>query len=134
MMWDLLGSMSPYSRRIAVQNSFQNFVEILKPANASGNHVVRIGFAPYSDSVNVGPYKGLITTQASPNNCVAERGAPDVYTDAGPTISNPFEVLVDVEQGSSGIFRWPCPEIEILRLTDDRNLILDQFDDLDDIC
>jgi len=128
LMWDMSGSMSAESKRLAAKASVNSFLDVLMPEHVDPADLkVRVGLAPYSDSVNAGPYATLVTNSVSTNDCVSERVGPDTYTDAAPGGVHTFGTVDDEEIGSTGIFRAPCPDIEVLPLTNQRQRIIDHF-------
>ncbi len=79
---DVTGSMGG-QKIIDLRNAAKDLVDILIPASTSANKV-RIGLAPYSASVNAGPYAADTSNNLSTNGCVHERGGSTAFNDAEP--------------------------------------------------
>jgi Flp pilus assembly protein TadG len=106
---DVTGSMSG-SKIADLRQAAKDLVDILLPDGGTPNKV-RIGLAPYSNSVNAGSYAATVTSGTSANGCVRERGGAEAFTDALP---------------SSGIWLgytpgMYCPSARIVPLSSDKN-------------
>ncbi len=109
MTLDVSGSMAG-SKLSDLKAAASDLTEIILDQNNNGAHH-RIGLAPYSTSVNAGPYAAISTGVSTGLPCVTERPASNGLKDANP---------------NAGIFGKKanfCPQSAILPLTDDKGVI-----------
>lgn len=118
MQLDLTGSMcSPCSKRDALRTATRDLIDILLPDAGTPNSV-RIGFAPFSAGVNLGPYASIATDgQNGGSNCVYDRHGSNDTTDAPPSAGNFFKGLPELPGAGN------CPGTRLVPLTDDKNLL-----------
>ena len=123
---DLTGSMcSPCSKLDALKEATKDLVDILIPDYTTPQKV-RIGLAPFSAGVNVGPYlRSVNGDRASVNNCVYERrGSANDRTDALPAgPADTFKIRSDLTGSVQ-----PCPQTAIVPLTSDKTLLKNTAD------
>ena len=99
---------------------------LLPDTGAAGD--VRIGIAPFSASVNAGPYADAVTHGKS-TNCVAERTNDFKYTDTDPVPNNQqFEAGAKQKNDTDPTERivgnaYLCPTAEVLPLTNDKDAL-----------
>jgi Flp pilus assembly protein TadG len=114
---DVTGSMG--GRKIAdLKRATKNLLDVLIPDSPTGQKV-RVGFAPFSAGVNVGPYlKAVDGNRTSPNSCTYERlTSTNEKTDAAPVGPDAFKISADLPGAQ------PCPKAQIVPMTDDKNLL-----------
>ncbi len=119
---DVTGSMG--GRKIAdLKRATKNLLDIMIPDAPTGQKV-RVGFAPFSAGVNVGPYlKAVDGNRASPNNCTYERlTATNEKTDALPVGLDAFKIKADLPGAQ------PCPNAQIIPMTDNKNVLKSTVD------
>jgi len=104
----------------------QLFDTLLPDAGPSGS--VRIGIAPFSASVNAGPYAAAVTNGTSTDHCVVERAGADAWTDVDPIVAGDYlkpgsSGLNDIDP-TEGLSRAPsayaCEAAPVLPLTSDK--------------
>lgn len=83
---------------------------------------VRIGLAPYSASVQLGPYAAMASGGTSTDGCVRERSGSEAYSDASLRDGGSYRGAgrfrdIDPTEGFQGYF---CPEAEVVPLTSER--------------
>jgi len=83
LMLDVSGSMAG-SRFTGLKLSVRAMLDELIGGVGKTSPSVRLGFAPFSSSVNAGGYAASLIGHASATNCVAERTGIYQYTDAAP--------------------------------------------------
>ena len=126
---DLTGSMcSPCSKIDALKDATRDLVHVLIPASATAQKV-RVGFAPFSAGVNVGPYlRDVDGNRGSSNNCVYERrSSTNAKTDEAPIGTDAFKIRSDLTAPPRTSIQ-DCPAAEIVPLTSDRKKLLDVVD------
>lgn len=116
---DVTGSMGGH-KIAALKNATKNLVDVLLPDTQTGDAKVRIGYAPFSAGVNVGPYlKAVDGNRASGNNCVYERRtSTNEKTDMLPIGNDAFKIRSDL----SGSVQ-DCPNAPIVPMTDNKVLL-----------
>ncbi len=117
---DLTGSMcNPCSKLDDLKEATKDLVDILIPSSPTAQKV-RVAFAPFSAGVNVGSYiRDVNGNRASANNCVYERKtATNALSDAVPEGDDAFKIRSDL----TGAVQ-PCPNAEIVPLTDKREVL-----------
>ena len=126
MALDITGSMNDVvggKRKIdALKGAFEQFADRLIPEQKSAAQNVRIGLAPYSAGINLGPYAAVASANRSPDGCVTERksGAFSDTTDAF-FVKTDGTADVDSTEGNSNFF---CPVGAVLKpLSDDRDAL-----------
>lgn len=105
----------------ALKDAATDLVDELLEDNERPNKV-RIGLAPYSASIQLGPYAATASGGTSIDGCVRERRGRDAYTDAslregGTYRGNGRFGDIDPTEGFQGYF---CPEAEVVPLTSER--------------
>ena len=89
---------------------------------------VRIGIAPFSASVNAGPYAAAVSNNTSTDGCVVERTGLDAWTDADPIVIGGYfkpgkRTLNDIDP-TEGLSTAPnayaCEGAPVLPLTSDK--------------
>ena len=119
LVLDVTGSMSGEIGDL--REAASELVETLIPEGTIDGKV-RISVVPYSVGVNLGTYADDATDGES-NKCATERIGDEQYTDASYTV----EPIGD----GSGTYRdHDCSDSLLLPLTDDRDDLLDNIDDL----
>lgn len=136
MALDITGSMASVpsgggkSKIDALKGAFEKFANNLIPPSPVAGQKVRIGLAPYSAAVNLGPYAALATANRSKDGCVTERTGAQRYTDASISLAK-FDVKadgandIDPTEGLSGVAYY-CPTPTIMPLSDDRDALVDK--------
>lgn len=136
MMLDITGSMGG-SKIADLRDAAKDLVDILITNNASSQSV-RIALAPYSASVNAGPYAVNVTSPGNPSTdgCVIERTGSEAYSDTAPGSGtwliaadpNSPPPDIDLTDGRRGSYR--CPSASIMPLTDDADALKTRIDSL----
>ncbi len=119
---DVTGSMG--GRKISdLKRATKNLLDVLIPDSPTGQKV-RVGFAPFSAGVNVGPYlKAVDGNRSSSNNCTYERlTATNEKTDAAPTGPDAFKISADLPGAQ------PCPNAQIIPMTDNKSSLKNAVD------
>ncbi|HRD75920.1 MAG TPA: pilus assembly protein TadG-related protein [Hyphomicrobiaceae bacterium] len=119
MVVDVTGSMNSSGKIDALKSAAREVVDTLLSGNPSPG-TIRIGLAPYSAAVNVGPYASTVSGGASVDGCVFERDGSTAYTEAPPS-SQPLAAMANPAAPSNP--NYGCPAATLLPLTDDRNLL-----------
>ncbi len=114
---DVTGSMGG-SKINDLKKATRNLLDILIPNDPTGQKV-RVGFAPFSAGVNVGPYlKAVDGNRASPNTCTYERvTTTNEKTDAAPFGKDAFKISADLPSAQA------CPNAPIVPMTDNKSLL-----------
>jgi Flp pilus assembly protein TadG len=117
---DVTGSMGG-SKIAALKTATKNLIDVLLPDSQTGGAKVRVGFAPFSAGVNVGPYlKAVDGNRASGNDCVYERlTSTNAKTDVLPIGNDAFKIRADLTGG--GI--QDCPNAQIIPMTDNKTTL-----------
>lgn len=112
---------------------FKNFVDAVIPETVPIGKRMRIGFAPFSAAINLGPYAGPASNNRSVDNCVTERLA-DQYDDSRPLSGRYFAVaadgVTDIDPIEGVGDFYVCPAAELQPLTSDRYLLKSKVDTL----
>lgn len=96
--------------------------------NSGVNGSVRIGIAPFSASVNAGPFARQVSNGASTDGCVVERSGIDAFTDKDPVVAGDSLMpgnsnLNDIDP-TEGLPAAPdayrCEQAPVLPLTSDK--------------
>ena len=136
MALDITGSMDQYPpgggpKKIdGLKIAFKKFVETLVPSTPQATHLVRVGVAPFSASVNLGAYAKDASNSLSKDGCVTERSVAS-YDDKSPVNGGYFDVAadgvknIDPTEGGVGSARYFCPGPTIMPLTSDRQSLID---------
>ena len=132
MALDITGSMDEVrggKRKIdSLKGAFEQFADRLIPEQKSASHRVRIGLAPYSSGINVGPYASAVSKSRSMDGCVTERKAAAINDDAANV--QPFLVKedgkddIDNSDGSTPKNAFECPSAMLTPLSDDRDALV----------
>jgi len=133
MMLDVTGSMGG-SKIEDLREAAKKLVDILITNNET-NQNVRIGLAPYSASVNAGPYSNLVTDPLNPSidGCVIERTGGSAYEDTMPgngtwvSAANPGSPPADIDP-TEGNGSYRCPTVSVMPLTDDHDALKSRID------
>ena len=131
-------------RILALQTAMRNTIDQLIPNNVVNDQRVRVSLVPYIDGVNLGPfYQAAVGNNAptSANTCVNERETLNTFEDVAPIQSDnstlfetdatlleiPQATLLDIVNDGfgAGDNTIPCPFVEIVPLTSDRQVLLD---------
>ncbi len=115
---DLTGSMcNPCTKINDLKLAAHEFVNILLPDNGTPNKI-RIAFAPFASGVNVGGIAGLVTNNRNgTSNCVYDRNATNLDTDAAPGNGTYFKGRLDLPTAQA------CPSSRIVPLTDSKSTL-----------
>lgn len=117
LMLDVTGSMNRNDKLGALKRATADLIDTLIPEGGNADKV-RIGLAPYSEQVNVGPYADVVSDSRNRTGCVVERRGPSLNTDTAPSRIDAFHVMTrDEEQRYR---RGICPPAEIEPLTSDK--------------
>jgi Flp pilus assembly protein TadG len=126
---DVTGSMdqsvSGKKKIVALKESFATFANLMLPTNPLPGQRVRLGLAPYSASVNLGPYAKAVSNNRSADGCVTERTGSAAYSDKSLVAGGYFKVRADgavdtdPTESLSGV-AYSCPPAVVTALTDDR--------------
>lgn len=138
IMLDLSGSMHG-AKLAGLKQAVKEFLDVtIGKSNTSTT--TRVAFAPFSTSVQAGPFESALSGSLTSDTCVGERSGTNAYTNAPPS-SNMFSVQGDYvisNDENSGRYREAyfdgyaatrgydeldvstlCPEAEIFPLTGD---------------
>lgn len=116
---DMTGSMSG-QKIVDLKAATKNLLDVLMPDSPTGQKV-RVGFAPFSAGVNVGPYlKAVDGNRSAPNTCTYERRtAANEKTDAPPLgTSDSFKIRTDLTGNVQA-----CPNAQLVPLTEDKGYL-----------
>ena len=116
MVLDITGSMCipDCSKLDGLKVAANDIVDILQPAGKPATN--RIALAPYSASVNAGPYAALASDNESLDGCVVDRNGGHAYSDEPPSGGRYSEV----EENPPSNDHYSCPAAEIFPLSTDR--------------
>lgn len=117
MMLDVTGSMGSGDKIGALKRAAQDVVDIVVGPGPAGTSPNKVALAPYSASVNAGPYAAAVSGGASVDGCVFERSGSAAYSDDAPSsgrflgaMSNPANPTND---------DYVCPGAVVLPLSND---------------
>jgi Flp pilus assembly protein TadG len=127
MALDVTGSMG--GRKLNdLKAAAKDLIEVLLPAGDQPNKV-RIGLAPYSASVQLGPYADAASGGASRDGCVRERTGASAYSDSTPAVGAYYAAGrasdIDATEGWQG---YSCPSSPVVPLTDDKDALTRSID------
>lgn len=123
MVLDITGSMS--GQKIAdLKLAAKDIVDIMLPAGKPALN--RIALAPYSASVNAGPYAALASDGASLDGCVVERDGAHAFSDDAPNSGRYFNAENDPPSNP----KYVCSPAEIMPLSADAATVKTTIDDL----
>ncbi len=118
MALDITGSMKDLDKAgkpkiDGLKQAFENFAERLIPDGNNAVQKVRIGVAPYSATINLGPYAKIASQNTSTDGCVTERksGQFNDQTDS-------FYAYVKPNNATG------CPTNAIVPLTDEKSVLI----------
>lgn len=122
---DVTGSMNNSikgERKIdSLKKAFKNFVETVIPEELPLGRTVRIGVAPYSASINLGPYAKTASDSNSTDGCVTERIVKQ-YSDKVPGAGLYFAAKKDGVSDLDGSANdYSCPPAQLIPLTGKRD-------------
>lgn len=122
---DMTGSMCDPCTKIAdLKVATLDLVKILVPETPSAGQTVRVGFAPFSAGVNVGPYFNKVASGSGKDTCVYERQSKlNETTDAAPFGLDQFKTKADLIGSVQN-----CPTAKITPLTNVRKTLTDAID------
>jgi len=128
LMLDVTTSMTWNGKLRALKRATTDLVEIIIPEGANADRV-RVGFAPYSASVNAGRFAGLVSNNESRDGCVVNREGGEIDSESAPKQGAFFR---SIGQANSTIRRdsrkrgydfYTCPDAEVLPLTSNKALL-----------
>ncbi len=125
MVLDITGSMDNDQKIDALKLAAKDIVDIMLPAGKPALN--RIALAPYSASVNAGPYAALASDGASLDGCVVERNGAHAYSDDAPDAGRYF----NAEGSPAANSKYACPVAEIMPLSSDAVAIKSTINDLE---
>jgi len=113
LVLDVTGSMNfPESKIDYLRAAASDLVELLLPGTGRPGRV-RIALAPFSSSVNAGPYFDAVTGRSDSAACVVERNGAARFAELVPTPASP----IGYEPGVR------CPDVAVLPLSSDKALL-----------
>jgi len=112
--------------KVAAGQLFDTLIPNNGPAGS-----VRIGIAPFSASVNAGPYASTVTNGTSTDHCVVERAGADAWDDADPIVAGdyikPGSIHLNDIDPTEGLSTAPnayaCEAAPVLPLTSDKAVL-----------
>ncbi|MDA7946356.1 MAG: pilus assembly protein TadG-related protein [Hyphomicrobiaceae bacterium] len=133
LMLDVTGSMDERGKLDALKRATMDLIDIIVPKGQYADRV-RIGFAPYSASVNVGDFAGIVSNNESSDGCVVNREGSAIDKENGP---GPGAYFRSIEQADAAITNdnlkgkrarigydfYKCPDAKVLPLTSDKELL-----------
>jgi hypothetical protein len=111
-MNDPASSTDPTKKIDGLKTAFEKFAKTLIPDNQQLGRKVRLGVAPYDQSVNLGKFSGPASKYKSKDGCVNERTG-GTYTDLDPFNGGEFYANVG-----------NCPKPILMPLTDDKTALI----------
>jgi Flp pilus assembly protein TadG len=127
---DVTGSMNQTvngkKKITSLKESFASFANLMLPDTPVPGQRVRLALAPYSASINLGPYAKTVSNNRSTDNCVTERTGGAAFTDKSLASGGFFKVRADnafdtdPTEGYGGAYSYACPPAVVTPLTDDR--------------
>ncbi len=115
MALDITGSMAG-SKIADLKLAAKDLIDILLPDSGTENKI-RIGLAPYAQSVNAGSYAKGVTGGTS-NSCVHERSGTDAFSDALPTTGKWLGWSKSLT----------CPSAKVEPMTDNKGILKSRVD------
>ena len=121
-----MGSVIGGKKKIdALKDAVAEFANTLMPATPVAGQSIRVGLAPYSAAVNLGPFAATASESRSADGCVTERSTGQLNTDKSVTIGGRFNVAQDGRNdrdATEGLQNnaYQCPGAVIKPLTDKR--------------
>ncbi len=104
--------------------AFANFIDQVLPDELPLGRKVRVGVAPYSAAINLGPFAAAASNNRSVDRCVTERLIAQYDDDAPGPVAGYFAVRADgVVSREGGANAYVCPTAALVPLTDDGDLI-----------
>lgn len=119
LMVDVTGSMGNMNKINDMKASVATLANIMLPAGGSPGKT-RIGLAPFSGAVNLGPYAAIASNNRSTDGCVIERLSPGSRASDAAPAGNPFGVKGDLSTNSA----YACPTAQLQPLTDSASQII----------
>lgn len=116
MALDITGSMRG-SKLATLKTAAKDLIDILMPDSGT-SHQVRIGIAPYSASINAGPYAAAVSNNTSTDDCVWERTGAAAFTSAAPgpgTYLSAGAAPADIDP-TEGQSTYSCPRASVTPL------------------
>lgn len=132
---DVTGSMAQNGRMDGLRSALRSSLNVLLPATGANDERVRVGLVPYAYSVNLGrdfhrSAVGTSTASASSRNtCVTEREGTNAFTRVRPR-STTANTLYETDAALRPYTSGACPEVVIRPLTNDREALLRDVDQL----
>ncbi len=123
MVLDVTGSMGG-QKIVDLKMAAKDIVDIMLPAGKPALN--RIALAPYSASVNAGPYAALASDGESLDGCVVERNGGHAFDDDAPSGGRYSEA----EKSPPDNPKYACPAAEIMPLSSDAVTIKTTINDL----
>ena len=118
LMLDVTGSMKDYNKIDDMKMAVANLATIMLDPNRLGS--AKMGLAPFSGAVNLGPYAAAASAGRSKDGCVIERLNPAYrFTDDGPLMAA-FGVKGDMATNGS----YGCPSAKVEPLTTNKAQII----------
>lgn len=123
---DITGSMLQDNKLDDLKSAALDLVDELLPDRERPNKV-RIGLAPYSASIQLGPYADLASNGTSRDGCVRERNGTSAYKDDNLRDGGAYRGngrFRDIDR-TEGLQSYVCPSAEIVPLTDKKSVLID---------
>lgn len=118
MMLDVSGSMNDFGKIDDLKSAVRTLLDIMIPEETTSTKV-RIGYAPFSTSVNAGSYKVQVTGIGGSSHCVTERTGTAAFLDSEPTGSNRLKARTS-----------SCPASEIVPITNNKRDLIREVNEL----
>ena len=125
LMLDVTGSMNRSGKLDALKRATTDLVDIIIPDGANADRV-RVGFAPYSASVNAGRFAARVSDNQSRDGCVVNREGGEIDSDSAPQGGSYFRSIEQAnatirrDSGRRGYDFYSCPDAEIMPLTSNK--------------
>lgn len=128
MALDVTGSMGG-SKIADLKSAAKDLIDILL-AETGRTNTIRIGLAPYSAAVNLGPYATAASNRTGTDGCVRERTGTYANTDEAPGAGAFFAAGgsprdIDPTEGGQG---YICPSATVLPLTTNKTALKSAID------
>ncbi len=120
---DITGSMRG-SKLADLKTASKDLIDILMPDGGTQNNV-RIGIAPYSASINAGPYAAAVSNNTSIDGCVWERTGIQAFSGAAPgpgTYLSAGAAPTDIDP-TEGTSTYSCPTATVTPLSSDKTAL-----------